>query len=91
MSTVYKITDWTGFSLMVNDRVEVIDYHVCLPVGEVFRIKWIYPHDGEFDICLDTKPKGIYNNAQGDWPVSHRDVKLARRPWYNELLNFFSK
>jgi len=80
----YKITDWAGFSLMVNDRVEVTSPNVCLPVGNIFRIKWIL--DDGYEICLDTAPQDIYNNTEGDWPVTYHDIKLIRRPWYNEIL-----
>jgi len=78
------ITDYTGFSLMKNDRVMVDSKHTCLPVGGVFRIKWIM--DDGYEICLDTKPQGIYNNTEGDWPVTYNDIRLVRRPWYNSVL-----
>ena len=90
--SVYITTDWAGFSLMVNDRVEVESPNVCLPVGGVFRIKWILEDDVDCqDICLDTRSHGIYNNLQGDWPVSYRDIILAWRPWYNKILKRFSR
>lgn len=85
MRDVYIITDWTGFSLMVNDRVAITSPSVCLPVGKVFRVKYLIDNNGE-DIILDTKPHGIYNNTDGDWPVSYRDIVLVKRPWYNKIL-----